>query len=66
MREGNINGKFNKKEKMCLAFGSTDLVLGIMFWAVILTSKGEIENNSKMMCVSWFLVWAGCLELFVF
>nr|DAE38071.1 MAG TPA: hypothetical protein [Bacteriophage sp.] len=54
-------GNLTKKAKMRLAFGITDLVIGVMFLALILTSKGGIENNSRMMCVSWLLVWAGGL-----
>lgn len=45
--------------KMRMGFGIADLTIGIMFLAMILTSDGGIENNSRMMGTSWFLIWCG-------
>ena len=49
--------------KVRKAFGITDLSIGIMFFLMIISSDGGIENNSRMMATSWFLVWCGILQL---
>lgn len=49
--------------KMRKAFGITDLVIGIMFFLMIISSDGGIENNSRMMMTSWFLIWCGILQM---
>ena len=49
--------------KMRKAFGITDLAIGIMFFLMIISSDGGIENNGRMMGTSWFLLWCGGLQL---
>ena len=49
--------------KMRKAFGITDLVIGIMFFTMIISSDGGIQNNSRMMGTSWFLICCGILQL---
>lgn len=58
-----IKVKLNKKAKMRMAFGITTLIIGAIFLIMILTSDGGIENNSRMMAVSWLLFWSGGLGI---
>lgn len=58
-----IKKELSKKAKMRRAFGITDVVIGFVFLVMILMSDGGIENNSRMMTVSWFLVWTGGLGI---
>ena len=55
--------QINKWTKMRKAFGITDLVIGIMFFLMIISSDGGRENNGRMMGTSWFLLWCGGLQL---
>lgn len=52
-----------KYVKMRMAFGIVDMAIAIMFLAMILSSEGGIENNSRMMGVSWLLTWCGILQI---
>lgn len=52
-----------KYVKMRMAFGIVDMAIAIMFLAMILSSEGGIENNGRMMGVSWFLIWSGMSQI---
>jgi ribosomal protein L37E len=53
----------NKWSTMRKSFGIADLVIGIMFLIMILSSEGGIANTSRMMGASWFFIWCGILSL---
>ena len=55
--------KTNRWVKMRKAFGITDLAIGVMFFLMIISSEGGIQNNNRMMGTSWFLLWCGGLQL---
>lgn len=49
--------------KIRMGFGIATLAVGIMFLLMIMTSKGGIENNIRMVGTAWFLLWCGFLGI---
>lgn len=56
--------KTNSWYKTRFSFGVTSLIIGILFFIMVITSAGGIRENSRIMGTSWFFTVSGLLGIF--